>query len=149
VLPVAHEERLRSVGYDSGQRAHAFVAMPFAEDFEDPFHYGIEPAVRKAGFLCERMDRLAFTGDVVDMLKRRIAGAAFMVADVTGANANVYLEIGFAWGSGIPTVLLRNEGTDLKFDVRGQRCLTYKTIRDLETKLHTELSSMYPGRSPV
>jgi hypothetical protein len=65
------------------------------------------------------------------------------VADLTGANPNVYLEVGFAWGCGVPTVLLANNADELKFDTRGQRCLTYTKIKDLEGKLALELKSLH------
>ena len=103
----------------------------------------------KAALLCERIDKVAFTGDVVSMLRRRIDGALLVVADVTGGNANVYLEIGYAWGASKPTVLVCAEGAELKFDVRGQRCLMYGSIRDLESKLSDELSTIYPEGTPL
>ena len=46
-----------------------FVAMPFAEEFADRFHYGISGAVNAAGFLCERADLASFTGDVIAWVK--------------------------------------------------------------------------------
>lgn len=52
------------------------------------------------------------------------------------------LALGFAWGCGIPTVLLAQHSGELRFDVRGQRCLIYQKIKDLEDKLRTELKSL-------
>jgi hypothetical protein len=94
--------RLRSAGYDADTKEHAFVAMPFAESFDDLFHYGIVPPIRGAGLICERLDELSFTGDVVQRLKERIDAARIVVADLTNANPNVYLEVGYAWGRDIP-----------------------------------------------
>jgi hypothetical protein len=50
-------ETLRAVGYDSGQKPHVFVAMPFADETADLFHYGIRQAVSSSGYLCERVDQ--------------------------------------------------------------------------------------------
>ncbi|MFO1145550.1 MAG: M17 family peptidase N-terminal domain-containing protein [Rhodospirillales bacterium] len=135
-------EKLRSVGYLSDDKPHMFVAMPFREELEDIYEYGIQNAVRKAGFICERADLSAFTGDVVDWVKKRIRSASMLIADLTGANPNVYLELGYAWGVGVKTVLLTQEAEQLKFDVRGQRCLVYKRIEDLEEKLYKELVAL-------
>ena len=135
-------ERLRSVGYDSQSKPNVFVAMPFAGEMDDVFHYGIQGAVNAAGFLCERADLSTFTGDVLDWVKKRIESASLVVADLTDANPNVYLEVGYAWGCGRPTVLLVKDTADLKFDVKGQRCLTYKKIRDLESLLKNELEGL-------
>lgn len=49
------------------------------------------------------------------------------------------LEVGYAWGRGIPTILLCNDEASLRFDIRNQRVLLYKRIRDLEEKLSREL----------
>jgi hypothetical protein len=135
-------DRLGTVGYDSGERSHALVAMPFDHSFDDIFHYGIAPSIRAAGLLCERMDEQAFTGDVVHRLKERIRSAKCVVADVSGANPNVYLEVGFAWGCNVPAILVCKEASELKFDIRGQRCILYGSIRDLETKLSREIKAI-------
>lgn len=135
-------DRLRSVGYDSQSKPHIFVAMPFADEMDDVFHYGIQGAVNAAGFLCERADLSTFTGDVMEWVKRRISTATLVVADLSDANPNVYLEVGYAWGCGRPTVLLVRDASQLKFDVKGQRCLAYKKIKDLETSLRSELDGL-------
>lgn len=123
-------------------RRHAFVAMPFHDDFDDVFAYGITNAVHRADLLCERIDKQPFTGDVLERVKEKIVSSAVVVADLTGSNANVFLEIGYAWGKDVPTVLVCKQGDDLKFDVRGQRCLFYTNIKDLEGKLGDELESL-------
>ncbi len=121
---------------------HAFVAMPFDKAMEDVFYYGIHAPVRRAGLLCERVDQDVFAGDILARIKSRIESAAVVIADLTGQNANVYLEVGYAWGHGRPTVLLVQDPGDLKFDVQSQRCLIYENIRDLETKLERELAHL-------
>ncbi|MCP5064535.1 MAG: hypothetical protein GY936_19025, partial [Ignavibacteriae bacterium] len=132
-------ETLRAAGYGSESKKRIFVAMPFATEFDDHFHYGIQGAVNASGYLCERADLQSFTGDVMEWVKSRIATADFIIADLTTANPNVYLEVGYAWGLNKKTVLLIKDTKDLKFDTRGQRCLPYTTIKDLETKLKSEL----------
>jgi hypothetical protein len=137
------EERdIPTAGRDSEAKPHVFVAMPFDDEFDDIYYYAIEPAVRAAGYLCERADTRSFNGDILDWIRSRIETAAFVIADLTTANANVYLEVGYAWGHGRPTILLTKNLDDLKFDVRGQRCVVYSRIRDLEDKLRRELATM-------
>ena len=135
---------LRSVGYESENKKRVFVAMPFAEEFADIYDYGILGAVNAAGYLCERADMESFTGNVMEWVKDRIATADLVVADLIGANANVYLEVGYAWGKGRPTILLVNDAECLKFDTRDQRCLTYSRIKELEEKLKQELVNLSP-----
>jgi hypothetical protein len=133
---------LDSVGRSSRDKPLVFVAMPFADEYADRFHYGINGAVNAAGFLCERADLASFTGDVIGWVKGRIDSAALVVADLSSANPNVYLEVGYAWGRGVNTVLIVAQGDELKFDVRGQRCLIFKSISHLEELLTAELKSL-------
>lgn len=141
VSPIA-SEKLRSVGYASNSKKHVFVAMPFRSEMEDIYDYGISSAVRSAGYLCERADLSSFTGDVMQWVRERIRSASLVVADLTGSNPNVYLEVGYAWGCGVSTVLLVNDSENLKFDVRGQRCIVYKRIKDIEEKLSKEIQEL-------
>lgn len=126
----------------SDQKPHVFVAMPFSEEMEDVFVFGIQGPVHAAGLLCERVDMAVFTGDILERIRSRIASASLVIADLTGANANVYLEVGYAWGKSRPTLLIMRSGEQLKFDVIGQRCIFYKSITDLKTKIEADLAEM-------
>ena len=121
------------------RRRHVFVAMPFAVEMEDVYYYGIERAVDANGFDSMRVDKSAFTGDILGEITQGIHTAAAAVVELTGLNPNVHVELGYAWGKSIPTILLVKEGGDLCFDVRGQKCLAYRTIKDLEVNLTKEL----------
>jgi hypothetical protein len=131
--------RLSQAGINSEEKPLIFVAMPFDKKMHDIFHYGIRNAVNQAGYLCERADEVVFTGDILELIKRRIGKASLVIADLTTANPNVYLEVGYAWGVGIPTVLIAQDPAELKFDVKGQKCIIYSGIRELEEKLSREL----------
>jgi len=141
-----------TASYDPAAQPHAFVAMPYADSYEDVFYFGIAPSVRGSGLLCERIDQLVFTGDVVSLMRERIASSAVVVADLSETNPNVYLEVGYAWGVNVPCVLICNKLTNLKFDLRGQRCLFYGSIRELEKSLSAELTTLSrrlgPWRAP-
>ena len=116
--------------------------MPFKKDMDDIFYYGIQQPVRAAGFLCERVDQDAFIGGILDQVKKKIDTAAVVIAELSGANPNVHLEVGYAWGKGRPTILLVKDEEELRFDVRDQRCLKYERIRDLEEVLNRELNEL-------
>ena len=138
-------ELVRAAGIEATQKVHVFVAMPFTEEMEDVFEFGIKSPINDRGYLCERADLAVFAGDINQWVKERIATADMVVADLTGANPNVYLEIGYAWGTDRSTVLVAREGTELKFDVRTQRCLFYKNIKDLKAQLTVELEGLERG----
>jgi len=134
--------RLKEAGFSSETKPLVFVAMPFDKKMNDVFHYGIRGAVNNAGYLCERVDEAHFTGDVMEQVKLRIRQADLVLADLSQANANVYLEVGYAWGCEKQTVLLVGDANELKFDVKGQRCLIYSGIQELEEMLHKELEKL-------
>jgi len=131
-----------TAGAESRAKPHVFVAMPFSKDLEDVYVFGIQGPVNAAGYLCERVDMVSFTGDILERIKSRIQTATLVVADLTGGNANVYLEVGYAWGKSRPTLLLARKGDELKFDVRGQRCIVYENIVDLSKKLQADLAAL-------
>jgi nucleoside 2-deoxyribosyltransferase len=124
-------------------KPHAFVAMPFNDYFQDVYHYGIQAPVHQAGLLCERMDHLNFTGEIVEWMKHKIETATVVIAEVTDGNPNVYLELGYAWGKGRPTILIAKDVGVLAFDVRGHRCLQYGSITALEQTLVRELRELH------
>jgi hypothetical protein len=140
-----------AVGDENGHAAtkteiakkHVFVAMPFSEEFQDIYEFGIYGPIRKCGFICERVDEPLFTGDILQRITERIASAEFVVAELTGARANVYLEVGYAWGKGIPVITLAREGEKLHFDVSTHRCIFYRTIGQLAKELEKLVRGLY------
>jgi hypothetical protein len=133
---------LATAGTVSMDKPHAFVAMAFAPELEDTFHYGIQGPVRAAGLLCERVDQSAFDGPIIQRIKERIETAKVVIADLSMANPNVYLEVGYAWGRNRPTVLLVRDVKELRFDVASYRCIVYRSIRELESLLTRELERL-------
>lgn len=136
-------ERSLDFEHNLAEKPHVFVAMPFSEEMTDLFYYGIQNPVNQAGFLCERIDVKSFTGDILQRIKSRIESATYIVAEITHPNPNVFLEVGYAWGCGRPTILIMRDSEQLPFDIPGQRCLVYRTIRDLEKILSEELKGLH------
>jgi hypothetical protein len=135
-------EPLANAGLSKNEKPHIFVAMPFNDEMEDVFIFGVQGAVQEAGYLCERVDMATFTGDIVERIKSRIESANLVIADLTGSNANVYLEVGYAWGRKVSTLLICRKIDELKFDVKGHRCVAYSSINDLRKKLAEELKTL-------
>ena len=62
-------------------------------------HYlGIAPAVDRDSASCTRADEPLFHQHILDIIHREIELADLVVADLTGANANVTYEMGYAHG---------------------------------------------------
>jgi hypothetical protein len=128
-LPISEETR--SVG-----KRRVFVALPFSEEYQNVYEFGIYPAVRSSGLICERVDETHFTGDVLARIKKGIEAADLVIADLSEARPNVYLEVGYAWGRNIPVIFVAKKREKLHFDVSTHRCIFCgsfsKFAKDLE-----------------
>jgi len=135
----------RSTPRDFDAQRHVFVAMPYATEYEDVWELGIYPAVSQFGFVCEHVGNSVFTGDVFERIRGRIKSAELMIADLTGARPNVYLEVGYALGCGVPVVIVAHEGEKLHFDISTHKCLYYRNITHLKRELEKVMQSWSPA----
>ena len=136
------KEELADYGAASEKKIRIFVAMPFSDEYIDEYDIAIIEAAQHANIVCERIDKEAYVGDIMNQVKDRIASYHGMLALLNDANPNVYLEIGYAWAKERPTVLIAKKGQKLPFDIRGQKCIVYTNIKDLRDRLKTELKAL-------
>jgi hypoxanthine phosphoribosyltransferase len=70
------------------------------------------------------------SGSITANIVKALAEADVVVVDITGRNANVFLELGirYALRSKV-TVLMAQEGTQIPFDVQGYRYIEYNKYR--------------------
>ena len=128
-------------GEGTGQKT-CFVAMPFAEEFDDIFRYGIKPVVAARGLDCLRVDKDAFVGNIVERMHNMIDRADVVIADMTTSNPNVYYEVGYASRARKQIVLICGIESPLEFNVHGMKCLLYAHIHDLEDQLAHHLDKL-------
>lgn len=119
----------------SVSKKRVFVALPFSEEFENVYEFGIYPAVRNCGFICERVDEAHFAGDVLTRIRGGIENADLVIADLSEGRPNVYLEVGYAWGKGVPVIFIAKKGEKLHFDVSTHRCVFYGKFSQFAKKL--------------
>jgi hypothetical protein len=119
----------------AARKRRVFVALPFSEEFQNVYEYGIYPAVRNCDLICERVDEAHFIGDVIVRIKEGIEAASLVVADLSGARPNVYLEVGYAWGRGVPVILLAQKGQQIHFDLAHHRIIFYVGFNKLAKEL--------------
>jgi hypothetical protein len=128
-------------------KRRVFVAMPFSEEFENVYEFAIYPAVRNCGYICERVDETHFTGDVLGRIRGGIEAADLVVADLTEGRPNVYLEVGYAWGKGVPVIFVARKGENLHFDVSTHRCIFYGRFTKFARELEKLIKGIDTGRS--
>jgi hypothetical protein len=128
-----------------------FVAIPFQPQFSDIYQFGIKRACEQAGAYCERLDEQALTENVMKRMRRQIAKADLIVADVTGRNPNVFYEVGIASSLDKKVILLAQHSDDVPFDLKHHKHIIYdgninNLYNNLRTAIHSALKSQ-PGRS--
>ena len=113
-----------------------FVLMPFSDTFDDIYQYGIKEACETAGAYCERVDEQTFQGSILERIYNQIAKADLIISDMTGRNANVFYETGYAHALGKRVILLTQADDDIPFDLKHHQHIVYGTkIQTLEQNL--------------
>ena len=95
-----------------------FVLMPFNSDFDDVYKLGIKQAVIDAGGYCERVDEQYYEERMLDRIYNQINKADLIIADLTGRNANVFYEVGYAHALEKRVILLTQNNDDIPFDLK-------------------------------
>ncbi len=124
------------IGTNQPPKPLCFVLMPFGRkqdgtgktiDFDAVYQEIIAPAVVEAGLEPIRADEEQVGGTIHKPMYERLMLCEFAIADVTGANPNVYYELGIRHAiRPRSTVILFAEGTSLPFDIALLRGSPYR-----------------------
>lgn len=121
-------------------RPFVFVIMPFHEDFRDAYEFGIKPACVDAGAECERVDEQIFLQNILERIYGQIRKADIVIAEMTGRNANVFYETGYAHGIAKPVILVTQSADDIPFDLKHYPHVVYgKSIATLKRELEKKV----------
>jgi len=136
---------------NTAPRPFAFVLMPFDSSFGDAYVLAIKPACEAAGAYAERVDEQVFQDSILQRIYNQIAKADVVIADMTGKNANVFYETGYAHALGKPVVLLTRSADDIPFDLKHFQHITYggslsKLKDELEVRLRRLLDARATGK---
>jgi MAP3K TRAFs-binding domain len=114
-----------------------FVLMPFGRkldsggrltDFDAMYRDVIAPAVAQAGLDPIRADEEKIGGTIHKPMFERLMLCHYAVADVTGANPNVFYELGIRHAlRPRSTAIIFREGTVIPFDIAMVRGISYST----------------------
>ena len=114
-----------------------FVLMPFGRktdaagrvtNFDSVFKNVIAPAVEQAGLEPIRADEEKIGGTIHKPMFERLMLCHYAVADITGANPNVFYELGIRHAlRPSSTAIVFREGTVIPFDIALVRGIAYKT----------------------
>jgi len=103
--------------------------MPFSQPWSTRIYKIIRDVVEPLGYSCKRADD--YYGRVVlEDLWKRINEAAFIIADLTSDNPNVYYELGIAHTLGKDIIPLLQSHSMVPFDQQPFRVLFYEDNAD-------------------
>ena len=107
----------------------AFVLMPFEDEFDDIYEYLIREPLSKAGYDVNRADEILNQENILSSIIDSIIHSELIVADLSTSNPNVYYELGLSHAYRKDVILITQEITEVPFDLRSYRIITYSTSR--------------------
>ncbi|ASW53139.1 metallophosphoesterase [Plantactinospora sp. KBS50] len=136
-----------------------FVIMPFGmrklqsgavHDFDRFYQDVLRPVAAHEGWSPMRADEIAEPGMVINQAFRHLHSADTVIADLSPWNGSVYLELGVRLAiSPGNTILIALSGTDLPFDIKGQRVLFYSPNFDQDVSFRRRLRQALRSDSPM
>lgn len=127
----------------------AFVAMPFAPQYNSLYDDGIRPALIETGYSPLRVDKKEHNEKIDDYILAQIKKSRLLVVDFTGQNAGAYFEAGYAMGLGLHVIRTckNNEYDNLHFDTRQYPHIGWHTPDELKKKLVDRINAVAPIKS--
>lgn len=130
---------------DSGDAQQIFLGFPYGVDHA---HYwadcqaALSDKYKLTFCVADRADAM---GGLFKKIARHIAKSGLCVFDLTGSNANVCIELGFAVALGRPVMMAKasSDATRLPADADGQNYIRFASRDDLAAKLDSFLSEHY------
>lgn len=118
--------------------ATCFVIQPFdSGKFDKRFQDIYKPAIEAANLEAYRVDQDLGVVVPIEAIEKGIRQASICLADITSDNPNVWYELGFAFASERPVIMVCGEertGNKYPFDIQHRSIISYKSDspRDFE-----------------
>lgn len=122
----------------------AFVFMPFKKELQDVYIRGIKETFEDLGWACHRSDEKFDAPEVICTICKNAQEASLIIADLTGRNPNVFLEVGLAFGLEKHVVFLSQDSEDIPFDAKTFRTIMYdpRELPDLRQEIRKLIKSI-------
>ena len=131
-----------------------FVVQPFdADDYDKRYKDTLAPAISAANLEPYRVDEDPSVEVLIDGIEKGIRDSVTCLADISESNQNVWYELGFAFATGTPVVMICNQKLkgQLPFDIQHRKVIFYKTgsardFDDLKSKITARLKASIAAR---
>lgn len=111
--------------------------LPAYNDVQNFFDTVVKPVVEdELGYRLIVVDgRQAYEYSRIDQeIFAKLHRSSVVLADITGARPNCFLELGYALGRGLPTMVMAREGASLPFDITTFSGLHWKTTGTVDER---------------
>ena len=123
--PKAFAVRLLNPDHPEYGSVDSFFGTIVQPIVEDEMGYRFTVIDGHQAFEHARMDQEIFA---------KLHRSSLVIADITGTRPNCFLELGYALGRGLPTIVTSREGSDRPFDIATFGGLSWKTEGSLKDK---------------
>ncbi len=117
----------------------AFVITQFSSPYNEVYAEVIKNVCNELNVDVLRIDESMSSGLIISDIVQAIEKSAFVIADISPTNANVFYEVGYAHGINKPTILIAERNTKLPFDLSPSRTLFYENSISGKPKLEQGL----------
>lgn len=112
-----------------------FVAMPFSDDYRDSYEYGIKIVLEQLGINYFKADNEISNKDIMCKICCEIQSCSRVIANISGLNPNVMLELGLAYGLGKKVIIIKDKKTVSISDLGSIEYIEYSHAGELQQKL--------------
>jgi len=123
--PKAFAVRLLNPEYDDFADVQTFFDTVVQPVIENELGYRLVVIDGRQSYDHARIDQEIFS---------KLHRSSIVLADITGARPNCFLELGYALGRGLPTMVMAREGSNLPFDITTFSGLHWKTSGTAEDR---------------
>lgn len=123
-----------------------FVIQPFdGGKYDKRYMDALAPAIKEAGLDPYRVDTDPNVDKPIEAIERGIRESVICLADITTDNPNVWYELGFAFASNKPVIMVccnDRQGQGFPFDIQHRTVVKYKSESTSDfDKLKTEVTT--------
>jgi hypothetical protein len=116
-----------------------FVAMSFSDEYKDSYEYGVKLVLEQKGLLPYKADTEINNRDIMCKICEQIQSCRFVIANISGLNSNVMLELGLAYGLGKQVIVIKDRKTTTVSDLGSIEYIEYAHAGELQQKLNAVL----------
>jgi hypothetical protein len=112
-----------------------FVAMPFNDEYRDSYDFGIKIVLDQSGIEHFKADNEIKNKDMMCKICEQLQSCGKVIANISGLNPNVMLELGLAYGLGKDVIIVKDKKTTLISDLGSIEYIEYAHVVELQQKL--------------